>query len=129
VELQARWREDARSAQELLGALRTEGVSSKARALARERFGRRITIQDLKRWGREAPAAAAIADQLIRRERRISPKTLRDYRRLWGQAEGIEEAWRNFSEYFNKLPLEERRRLVPLAQPSDSSPSETPPKS
>ncbi len=129
LELKTRWRHDQRAAHELLGALRSEGVSSKTRALAREQFGRRITIQDLKRWAREAPTADSIADELMRRERRISPKTLRDYRRLWGQAEAIDEAWREFGEYFNQLSLEEQRRIVPVTQPLDSSPSEAPPKS
>jgi len=130
MELETRRQEHKQKALGFLQGLYAEGLVPKKKALARTLFDNRVTSKDLVRWLRDTPDADMVADELIRRERGIGRKTLRDYRRLWGQAEAVAEAWQKFDEYFARLSLEEQRRLVPLTQPSDSPPSsppETPP--
>jgi hypothetical protein len=130
MEMRTKWLGYKEKAQAVLKLVLAQGPSARTKKVAHELLGRLVTSQDLRRWADAAPDAETAASELFIRERRISRKTLGDYRRLWGQSEAIEEAWRAFAGYFDNLAPEEQRRLVPLAQPPASPPAaSSPPRS
>jgi len=92
-------------------------------AKARDWFGARVDSRDLDRW--RGMTAAAIATEILESyhhgRRRISKKSLRDYRRLSDKTEDIDEAWRRFVEHLQQRPKHDQRRIA-LALPPIPSP-------
>lgn len=82
--MQKTWLEYKHKAQQLLQLLRADGQSARTTKVAHELVGHRVTPQDLRRWGHNNVDANTVANELITRERRISRKTLGDYRRFGG---------------------------------------------
>jgi hypothetical protein len=54
--------------------------------------------------------------------RRISEKSLRDYRRLAAKAEDIDEAWHGFIDHLKQRPESDQRRIAMALPPIPSPP-------
>jgi hypothetical protein len=93
-------------------------------AHARDWFGARVDARDLDRWRSMTPTAMA-TDILKSRHhgrRRISEKSLRDYRRLAAKAEDIDEAWHGFIDHLKQRPESDQRRIAMALPPIPSPP-------
>ena len=79
-------------------------------ARAREWFGARVDGRDLRRW--ELMTATPIAMDVLKSQRGLSARALRDLRRLADDAEEIAAAWQRFLEYLKTRSEQDQRRIT-----------------
>jgi len=126
-ELQRVFTETVEKVKRINHELRSEGLTKRVLALARNQIGPRIGRHDISRWQRMD--TRTVATESLARERRISVKSLKEQLRLAEKAQAIDEAWDEFLVHLRTRPMAEQQRIQtalpplfsPAAQPAPTA--------